>query len=413
MSMKRFLSTIIILSLAAFMSVAKNNSAMKSIQDYGVLPENTPEVNKKNLQKAIDESSASGAALYVTPVENGYKVAGGLILKKNVSLIGAHGPVGRGTRNVSGNGPTGSVFVITDTESPFIAVESATQIRGIQFYYPEQTHSDPEAVIKYPATITMVQESIVEGVTLSCLTFYGEWEAMDFKAKAPCICEQILFEHCYGYPLSGKFISIDRCYDIPRILHCHVNPSNMREFGKSFSLSMIDSVIGRGSFTYWIDHTDNAQIVDIFTFGVYGGAYLGESTYGQLTNFNFDCVKTGIYKDGDGVFNRDWEIAQGSIIANAGLTVPDIHPFVITGLGHTSITNVIAFSGDNPVLTNSGNSFDFIKIEGDKPLTVSVCGCRMANYSSDSPVTLDNKNARVSIISCVDKNGEFFDYTNP
>jgi hypothetical protein len=30
--------------------------------------------------------------------------------------------------------------------------------------------------------------------------------------------------------------------------------------------------------------------MDVFTFGTYGGIYLGPATYGQLTNFNFDCV---------------------------------------------------------------------------------------------------------------------------
>lgn len=386
--------------------------AMKSIQDYGVLPANSPETNRLNLQKAIDEASVTGAALYVTPVENGYPIASGIKLRKNVSLIGVHGPIGRGTCNVANDGPTGSVFVIKDRNNPFIKVESATQMRGIQFYYPDQSFTDPRKVIKYPATIIMDDASKVEGVTLSCLTFYGEWEAMDFKAKAPNICEQILFEHCYGYPLSGKFISIDRCYDIPRILHCHINPANGREFGRTFSRSIVDSVVEQGTYSYWIEHTDNAVIVDIFTFGTFGGIYLGKETYGQFTSFNFDCVKVGIYKDGGNDFNRDWMISQGSIIANAGTDIHLIHPFIITGYGHTSITNVVAFSGDNHALTNSRSSYDFVKVEGDKPLTLYVSGCRMDNYVSDSPITLDNENARIRLKNCVNKDGEFMDYSN-
>jgi hypothetical protein len=38
---------------------------------------------------------------------------------------------------------------------------------------------------------------------------------MDFNADKEHPCEQILFEHCYGYPLSGEFVRIDYCYDIP------------------------------------------------------------------------------------------------------------------------------------------------------------------------------------------------------
>src|ERR1043165_2074956 len=59
-------------------------------------------------------------------------------------------------------------------------------------------------------------------------------------------------------------------------------------------------------------------LMDLFTFGVYGGVYLGPVTYGQLSSFNLDCVTVGIHKLGDGTFNRNWQIAQGSIIANTG-----------------------------------------------------------------------------------------------
>ena len=80
------------------------------------------------------------------------------------------------------------------------------------------------------------------------------------------------------------------CVFFSRILHCHVNPANMREFGRSFTRSVIDAVVAQKTYTYWIDHTDNAQLMDLFTFGVFGGIYLGDNTYGQLTNFNLDCV---------------------------------------------------------------------------------------------------------------------------
>jgi hypothetical protein len=124
--------------------------------------------------------------------------------------------------------PVGSVFAIEDEKNPFLTVEHATQIRGIQFWYPKQTLRNPDKIIAYPATICCSPSKGAQGVTLSCLTFYGEYLAMDFNGVRGGIVEQILFEHCYGYPLSGEFIRIDHCYDIPRILHCHVNPANRR-----------------------------------------------------------------------------------------------------------------------------------------------------------------------------------------
>lgn len=394
--------------LLLFFAVAASSQPMKSIKEYGVSPSNNPEQNRINLQRAIDEASATGAALYVEPVAGGYPVAAGIILKQNVSLIGAHGPVGRGTKDPERQAPIGSLFVITDTSAPFITVESATQLRGIQFYYPEQSYNDPTKIVAYPPTIQVSHEKKVEGVTLSSLTFYGEYMAMDFNASSRLPCEQILFEHCYGYPLGGEFIRIDYCYDIPRILHCHVNPANMRRFGRTFSRSVVDAVVAKPAFSYAIDHTDNAQMIDVFTFGVHGGILLGAYSYGQLTNFNLDCVSVGIHKKGASTFNRNWQIAQGSIIANVKGCSEGIHPIIIEGQGHTSISNVEAFSGPNGALTADGFSDDFLLVRGDKLLTVTLFGCRMRNYRAESPITVENENARVEAVACVDKDERFF-----
>jgi len=385
----------------------------KSIRDFGVSSTNTPAANKVALQEAIDWATHRGAALFVDPTDEPYPMAGGLVLKMNVSLIGVHGPVGRGTRSPDKPQPVGSVFRIEDESQPFITVESATQLRGLQFWYPNQTLSDPERIIKYPPTIQVSHTKSAQGVTLSSLTFYGEYIAMDFNAARNNICEQILFEHCYGYPLSGEFIRIDYCYDIPRILHCHVNPSNQRFIKGGYSKAVIDQVVASGTFTYAINHTDNAVLMDVFTFGVYGGVYLGPATYGQLTNFNLDCVTVGIHKLGDGTFNRNWQIAQGSIIANTGPKIEDVHPIIVEGRGHTALSNVEAFSGGNGALTTLGKSQDFLLVRGDKKLTISLFGSRMRNYVADSPLTVENPLAVIQAFGCIDRDENPFNRAAP
>lgn len=377
-----------------------------SLQSIGVLPTNTAEENRLHLQEAIDKMSPSGGVLYVEPTQGGYPMQGGIILRRNVTLLGAHGPTGRGTALPDRSGPSGSLFVIRDRENPFLTVESATQVKGIQFYYPEQTWQDGNWIIAYPPTICMATGQAVQGVTLSCLTFYGEYMAMDFRAKAPHICEQILFEHCYGYPLSGQFIAIDRCYDVPRILHCHVNPANMREFRRTFKREVIDAVVRNKTYTYWIDHTDNAQLMDLFTFGVYGGIYLGNETYGQLTNFNFDCVGIGIHKLGSQWKNRNWQIAQGSIIANVGEKIEEVHPILIEGKGHTSLTNVESFSGDNGALTTLGASWDFITVRDEASVTLTAC--RMQGYKAANPIHVSGS-ARLQAIGCLNQDNQIIE----
>jgi hypothetical protein len=401
-STKRIALVVLILSLSV--SHAQSNTPMKSIQEFGVLSTNNGSVNKKNLQKAIDWAAPRGAALFIEPTEKPYRVEGGIILKQNVSLIGVQGPVGRGTCDSEKKHPVGSVFQIEDEKNVFISVEGSTQIKGIQFWYPNQTVTDSKKVIKYPPTIQVSHESNVNGVTLSCLTFYGEYIAMDFTTEKKHPCEQILFEHCYGYPLSGQFIRIDRCYDIPRILHCHVNPANMAYLNRSFAKNVIDTVVAKKTYAYSIDHTDNAQVMDIFTFGTYGGIYLGEATYGQMTNFNFDCVTIGIHKLGNDNKNRNWQIAQGSIIANTGDDVNNVHPIIIEGQGHTSLSNVEAFSGTNGALTTFKVSKDFMVVKGNEKLTVSMYGCRMWGYIADKPLTVENPKAIIQATDCLDKN---------
>lgn len=381
----------------------------RSLREFGVASTNSAEMNRDYLQAAIDWAAVRGAAIWVEPTEDPYPMAGGLVLRMNASLVGVHGPVGRGTRHPEKVQPVGSVFRIEDEERVFLTVESATQIRGVQFWYPKQTLSDPEKIIAYPATIQVSRERSAQGVTLSCLTFYGEYRAMDFRSDRRFPCEQVLVEHCYGYPLSGEFFSVDYCYDIPRVLHCHVNPANRRFIDGGYSRQVIDAVVAAGTYTYNVDHTDNAVLMDLFTFGAYGGVRMGPATYGQLTSFNLDCVTVGIWKQGDGVFNRNWQIAQGSIIANTGARVEDVHPIIVEGQGHTALSQVEAFSGPNAALSTLNRSQDFLLVRGDRPLTISMVGCRMRNYVADAPVTITNPRAMVRAVACIDNEEQLFE----
>ena len=401
--------TLFLVMLLCFYSTLNAEESV-SIQHFGVKPGNSPSLNKINLQKAIDWASSKGAALFVEPTDEPYHVDGGIILKKNVSLLGVNGPTPRGTTHPTKKQPVGSAFKITDKNSPFITVESGTQIKGIQFWYPDQTIKNPDQIIPYPATIQVSKTSMTQGVYLSCLTFYGEYLAMDFNAERKFPCELMVFEHCYGYPLSGEFIRMNYCYDVPRILHCHVNPAIQRFIGGQFSRLVVDAVIAKKTFTYVINNTDNAQLMDLFTFGTYGGILLDSESYGQLTNFNFDCVAVGIYKKGSNTKNRNWQIAQGSIIANCGEKVENIHPIIIEGEGHTALSNVEAFSGGNGALTTvpENQSWDYLCVRGDKKLTVSVVGSRMRNYLSDKPITIENKLAVIQVVACIDKEEKLY-----
>ena len=407
--MKLLFKVSIALILTSFFGIL-NAETMKSIQDYGVLPTNSPEVNRDNLQKAIDEASKRGGALFVPPVGRGYPMASGIVLKHNVSLIGINGPLGRGSIAKFDEhpmyDPASSAFRIMDAEKPFITIQSYTKIKGIQFYYPKQGWT-PEKIIKYPPTIQ--QDTFALSVTLQELTFWGEYIAMNF-ADTKGTCEQVLIEHCYGYPLSGEFIRIDNCSDINRILHCHVNPGTMRAFrGDYMRKGMVDYVVNQKKYAVWIGRGDNIVIMDLHVFGAYGACYFSERSYGQLTNFCFDCVVNGIYKSGRDQKQHQWMISQGSIIANAGSNIDEVWPIIIEGKGHTAITNVEAFSGGHSALVNVGASKGFLLVKGKDPLTVSMYGCRMYNYTDKEPIQVLNRKASLRAKDCVGKDLQFFD----
>jgi hypothetical protein len=168
---------------------------------------------------------------------------------------------------------------------------------------------------------------------------------MDFNATRQRVCEQILFEHCYGYPLSGEFIRIDYCYDIPRVLHCHVNPANLRYFRGGYSRAVIDSVVARKTFTYAINHTDNAVLMDVFTFGLTAACTsVRQPTAVTVSTWTASASASTSWGR---TFSRNWQI-WGSIIANTircGRS-PDRHR-----AGHTALSNVETFSGGNRALT--------------------------------------------------------------
>jgi len=369
-----------------------NLGHMISVQERGVLPSNTAEQNKKALQNAINEAAKTGANLYVTPCDGGYKCSAGILLKKGVSLVGAQTP--------------GSSFVITDTDQPFITVESNTGIQGIQFYYSQQSWNKASELKEYKPTIQMDSDQDVSAVTLRQLSFYGEWEAMNFVPKGDAICELILVQDCHGYSLGGKFITIDKCNDTPRILQCSVDPTVYD--GKTFSKEVIAKVISRKAYAVSISNSLNAVIEGLEVVGNYGGLYMGAASDGSLTNFTFKHVTVGACHEGSDSSVNAWEIAQGSVVANAGAAVADAHSFVVKGMGRTSITDVNATSRTSEIVETLSGSNDFILFDGEKALSVSVYSCKMSGYQAADPFNVKNSKAVIAARNCVDKDGNFF-----
>ena len=88
---------------------------------------------------------------------------------------------------------------------------------------------------------------------------------------------------------------------------------------------------------------------------------------------------------------------------------PDLHPLVVDGQGHTSLTNIELFAGNTPVVSSSSAQLDdetlilseeFLLVEGSKPLTVALLGCRMSTFRAENLLTIRNRTETISTHDC-------------
>ena len=68
------------------------------------------------------------------------------------------------------------------------------------------------------------------------------------------------------------------------------------------------------------------------------------------------------------------------------------------------------WAAGNGALTTipENQSWDFMLIRGDKKLTVTLFGSRMRNYVSGKPITIENHQAVVQAVACINKDENFF-----
>jgi len=54
--------------------------------------------------------------------------------------------------------------------------------------------------------------------------------------------------------------------------------------------------------------------------------------------------------------------------------------------------------------------WDYMLIKGNKKLTVTIIDCRMRNYISEIPITIENKNAAVQVVAVIFRNENLYNY---
>lgn len=106
-----------------------------------------------------------------------------------------------------------SLFIVTNTVSPFITVNTGSTVEGVAFLYPNQVAPTALAPSVYPATIQGNYGAV--DVTIRNIMFYNSYRGIDLDG-----CDRHHIEWVFGDPLL-EGIRINRCHDASRIANIH------------------------------------------------------------------------------------------------------------------------------------------------------------------------------------------------
>lgn len=359
---------------------------------HGVSASNSAAENKAALQALIDTLTAGngGTILLTEPIE----ITSGILLKVGVKLKGNNDsafkgstPVGGGIRT-SGATPSGAVMMIRDSVNSAVSMYSNTSVEGICFYYPDQDYAttNPATIVAYPPTIQSVDGA--QSMSVRRCTFIGETMAMYFIGTG---LGDLEIDLCYGYSLSGRFICINNCFDIPRITRCHVNPGVGINFtppvnggGLPFSLQIVDYVATNpGVGAYWITNTDEFMISQCFVFGVETGLIIG-SSYGTAVQCQFDMVHTGVNVIIEAPQSFVNLIGVNVLLGSGDKTTRSAFKVNANAAGAVIMTNCGASNGTNAVVPSSADldSNAFLRVTGTSATRIHMTAPRLANYGN-------------------------------
>lgn len=354
-----------------------------SFESIGVLSSNTAAQNTTALQAAIDAVGSGVKRIFYG--EGIYPLNGPIDLKSDIFILG---------NSVGMKGSAyGSRFTITDTTNNVFVCRSRTMIAGWVFDYPNNNllTTTPASLTSYPATITGQAGVTVEQIYLRDLTIVGGSKFIEFIDTVPS--QDFHIQHIYGYPLHGALINLSKCYDIPYISECHVNPGAGRGYrtsdattGTPCSTQVIDYVINNAAPTYRIDQTDDFVINRIFAFGVKTGIQVLNS-YGSIVQPNFDIVETG-FDISIGQDRKAVQIIGSTVFPCGGSTPANRNAIKFTGAGGMLIVNNMNVQlGINGAVTSSSalaNSIILIDGSGDQDVMMSnISGNSTGTFTYD------------------------------
>lgn len=340
------------------------------------------------IQKALNLAQYVGGSVVIKPTIEGYLINGNLTVPKFVSIIGDIGRAAVNTpydvvTNVDNTGPT---FLITNITNPAISmVGGGSAIRGIRFYYPNQTDTNPPIV--YPSTIFL--NTGAGDVTIENCVFVNAYIGIDAYRNH----QRLNVRNCVMWCMKTN-IQIDLSSDVDRIENVQIWPLWSKDISTGKSMEYIQN----NGIGIKIARADNIILRGLFVIEQSIGLFLTSSVngtaYGVLTDSSFESNTINIKID---ALN-----AQNSFsITNCKFSIANDLPLITSGYG--IVTN--STTNGNLMISNSAfwgggtNNINQILVQSDT-IAVNISNCTFYKVKDAQGMVKVTGKGNVTISSC-------------
>jgi hypothetical protein len=231
--MKRVILLLVCIVLTTSVSLADVN-----VLDFGAVPDSTTD-NTKAFQTALNDAAKNGETVIVP--KGIYRFDGCLTIPEYVSIEGVGRPQPHGNYKM---GSTLLVFSGKNDENaaPFMTTGSCATVKGLIFFYPEQTSKEGANPVPYPWTIQAHGQVSI----LDC-NFNNSFNGIDTGTHYNV--DNLIRNVRLSAIRRGMYI--DRGVHIPRIEDVEIIPPwELREYTKK---NLEGFIIGRCDWAYMVN----------------------------------------------------------------------------------------------------------------------------------------------------------------